>query len=345
MNTSESLVSVIMPVYNAESSLRASIESVLSQTYTDWELILVNDGSTDGSGAICDEYAEKDGRVRVVHKANGGVSSARNAGLAAAKGFYISWLDSDDCFKPTILEKLLLALRAHGKQVAMCNYKNITISGEEQIRYKNIPEDRIYPRETMMGFILASGLTPVLWGNIMERTLYEGIQFPEGKLFEDVRSTYKLHERADGAVMLIEPLLIRTQHRSSLSRVFNLSNRVDGNLSYIERYNDAVQRWPQYGQSMLAASARTLRILRNNILLHPLKAMKYRDELKRIGGFYRSHTAEILPKDANLLFRLEFRGMTAGNYIGFAFSMAIDILAGKPHSYLKHLKTPNLPPY
>jgi len=127
--------------------------------------------------------------------------------------------------------------------------------------------------------------------------------------------------------------------------VFNLSNRVDGNMSYIERYNDAVQRWPQYGPSMLAASARTLRILRNNILLHPLKSLKYRNELKQIGSFYRSHTADILPKDANLLFRLEFWGMTAGNYFGFAFSMAVDILAGKPHAYLKHLKTPNLPPY
>ena len=239
------LVSVITAVYNAKAYLRQCIDSVLAQSYDHLELILVDDGSNDGSEAICDEYARRDSRIRVIHKPNGGVSSARNAGLAAAQGDYIAWLDSDDYFEPAMIERLLTAMQTHGKQIAMCNYTNILVDGKRAVRYKFAQEDRVYPRETMMGFILAVGLTPVLWGNLMARSLYEGISFPEGKLFEDVRNSYKLHERADGAVMVMEPLLVRTQHMDSISRILNLSNRVDGGLAYLDRYNDAVQRWPQ----------------------------------------------------------------------------------------------------
>ena len=345
MHTDKSLVSVITPVYNAEQYLNKCIQSVLEQTYSNIEFILIDDGSTDSSSEICDKYATQDNRIKVIHKANGGVSSARNVGLDVASGDYITWLDSDDYLEPTMIEKVLSAMQAHNKKVGMCNYKNITVHNNESVRYKDITGERVYSRETMVGFILAVGLTPVLWANIMERSLYEGIRFPKGRLFEDVSTTYKLHERADGAVMLAEPLLVRVQHLDSISRVRNLSNRVDGGLVYIDRYNDAVQRWPQYKRSMLVSSARTLRILRNNVLHNtPWKFNESKQDIKRICAFYRAHTKEILPNDANIFFRMEFYFITSGTYLGFVLGFAAAILGLNPYSHLRLLKTPDLPP-
>ncbi len=340
------LISVITPVYNAESYLPRAIDSVLNQSYKNLELILVDDGSTDNCGALCDAAAVKDGRVKVIHQANGGVSAARNAGLAAAQGAYVAWLDSDDYLEPEMLETLLNALQEHGKHVALCNYTNIMMNGTRAARYPSTDEVRVYDRETMMGLILGIGITPVLWANLMERRLYDGIQFPEGHLFEDVRVTYRLHERPGGAVMVMRPLLVRTQRANSISRIRNMSNRVDGGLSYIERYEDAVARWPQYGPAMLVASARTLHLLRQNVLTNsPRKFRGHRKDIGAICAFYRSHKEEILPKDAGFFMRMEFYFLTSGSYLGFAFSKLTDYLALHPRPFILDIKTPGLPPF
>ena len=104
---SEPKISVIVPVYKVEPYLRKCLDSIVGQTYQNLEIILVDDGSPDGCGAICDEYAAQDKRVRVIHKANGGVSSARNAGLTAATGEWIGWVDSDDWIEPDMYERML----------------------------------------------------------------------------------------------------------------------------------------------------------------------------------------------------------------------------------------------
>lgn len=341
------LVSVIVPAYNAAGYLRRCVDSVLGQTLADFELLIVDDGSTDATAAICASYAEADARVRVIRQENGGVSAARNRGLAEARGDYIAWLDSDDYFLPTALEKLYGALERHGLKVAMCNYRNILVDGTEQPPRYSLPHDeRVYPRETMVGFILTIGMTPVLWGSLMARGLYEGIAFPEGRLFEDVRNTYKLHERADGAVMLAEPLLVRVQRPDGITRSTNIFNRVDGGQAYIERYEDAVRRWPQYKSAMLIAAARTMPLLRRNILANPpWKLRAYRKEVREICGFYRAHAADILPDNADWRLKLEYRLLTAGSYAGFALSALLDVIPRKPSSYLKNLRSRDVPKY
>ncbi len=123
------LISVITPVYQAEALLTGCIESVRSQTLTDWELLLIDDGSRDGSGAICDAYAEQDRRIRVFHKENGGVSSARNLGLAHAEGTYLAFLDADDRFEPDFLEVLYGLIGSEQADTAGCAHRNV--SGEE----------------------------------------------------------------------------------------------------------------------------------------------------------------------------------------------------------------------
>ena len=115
-------ISVIVPVYNVEIYLHRCVDSILAQTFTDFELILVDDGSPDNCGAICDEYAKKDSRVRVIHKENGGQSSARNRAIEAAQGEWIHFVDSDDLIHPQMLEILYRAAQESGANISACSY-------------------------------------------------------------------------------------------------------------------------------------------------------------------------------------------------------------------------------
>ena len=120
------MISIIIPVYNVKDCLPVCLDSVSGQTYTDVEVILVDDGSTDGSGAICDRYAQADARIKVIHKPNGGVSAARNTGLSAVAGEYVCFIDADDCVHPQYLEYLKKAIEAAGADLAICDYVKVT---------------------------------------------------------------------------------------------------------------------------------------------------------------------------------------------------------------------------
>ena len=123
MNTPyKDLISVIVPVYKVERYLCRCVDSIIAQTYTNLQIILVDDGSPDGSGAICDDYAAKDSRITVIHKKNGGLSDARNAGLVAACGSYIGFVDSDDYIEPEMFEELLLKAMDTGADLTLCDF-------------------------------------------------------------------------------------------------------------------------------------------------------------------------------------------------------------------------------
>ena len=134
-------ISVIVPVYNTEKYLHRCIDSILSQTFTDFELLLINDGSKDGSGAICDEYAAKDNRVRVFHKENCGVSSARNLGLDNVQGEWVLFVDSDDWMELTMLAKMYHAAIENNADCVYCDFNFVKQSGVERY-YAPIPTDR-----------------------------------------------------------------------------------------------------------------------------------------------------------------------------------------------------------
>ena len=150
-------ISVIVPVYKAEKTLARCVDSILAQTYADFELILVEDGSPDRSGELCDDYAKKDERVRIIHQANAGAAAARNRGMEEAKGNYFAFADSDDSMAPDCLETLLAALQAHGGEIAMCNY--IPIKGGR----KEAPVCHGFAEGT---FLDKDGIREVLYTNI-----------------------------------------------------------------------------------------------------------------------------------------------------------------------------------
>lgn len=131
------LISVIVPIYNVEKYLNECIDSIIRQTYTNLEIILVNDGSTDSCAKICDSYKKKDSRIKVIHKENGGVSSARNIGLRKSNGIYISFVDSDDWIEPNYYEKMLKVALENDLDVVQCSYFRITCNNKEYINLSN----------------------------------------------------------------------------------------------------------------------------------------------------------------------------------------------------------------
>lgn len=132
-------ISIISPVYNVEKYIRRCVDSIIAQTFTDWELILVDDGSLDTSGTICDQYASQDSRIRVIHKQNGGVSAARQTGLDASQGEYVIHVDPDDWVEPTMLEELYAKVKAEDADMVICDY--YTNSGDKQVLNIQCPTD------------------------------------------------------------------------------------------------------------------------------------------------------------------------------------------------------------
>lgn len=186
----DALISVIIPVYNVEKWLRHCVESVLNQTYKNLEIILVDDGSTDHCGQICDQFAKQDCRVVVIHRPNGGLSEARNTGLDIAHGIYISFVDSDDWIEQDMLETLLCTIKEKNAEISVCNY----IREYETLPAKTIHPDTYQIRKDMimsgrdfirMEICEKPSFCVVVWNKLYKREIFETLRFPAGKIHED----------------------------------------------------------------------------------------------------------------------------------------------------------------
>ena len=180
------LLSIVTPVYNVESFLDRSVQSILSQSYRDIELILIDDGSTDGSSSLCDELAKKDSRVKVIHKENGGVSTARNVGLEIASGEYLTFVDPDDFLAPDTYLANMEYLISHKDvdilQYPYCNY----ISDDEILNYHRPAEHLLVGSEQIFSnWWSGSPLEYVIWNKIYKRSLWDGVRFKVGHISED----------------------------------------------------------------------------------------------------------------------------------------------------------------
>ncbi len=162
-----SKLSIIVPIYKVEPYLRRCVDSILAQTFTDFELILIDDGSPDGCPAICDEYAQKDSRIVVIHQENQGVSAARNAGLDIAQGEFIGFIDPDDWCDPQMYEKLLKAIEENGRDIAICGFNNVSENGT--VYSQGLTEDGLFSQEA---FIQALFGMPIQVGGCVTNKLF-----------------------------------------------------------------------------------------------------------------------------------------------------------------------------
>lgn len=227
------MISVIVPVYNVEQYLQRCLDSIVGQACADLEILLIDDGSTDGSGQICDEYAAKDDRIRVFHTENGGVSAARNLGLDEAKGEWIGFVDSDDWIEADMYECLLKRAEETGADVVECgiylDYPNNTIedtraqfgaTGTEAIR-----------------LLLKDKLVNMVWNKLYKNICFSSIRFPVGRAYEDIAVTYRVFAVAYKVCTLKECKYHYQRRPRSVSKTYNMSNLAGYWLSHKERYD------------------------------------------------------------------------------------------------------------
>ena len=177
-------ISIIIPIYNVAPYLRECLDSVIAQTFEDWEAICVDDGSTDGSGAILDEYAAKDRRFKAVHQKNAGVSVARNKALDLARGKWLSFLDADDFLMPEALEKLLISAQERGANVSIGNVMRFNSRGDE-IESIGPRKSGCYSPEDL--YVQFNSICAWSWGKIYKRNLWNGVRFPVGIAYSEDR--------------------------------------------------------------------------------------------------------------------------------------------------------------
>lgn len=220
------IISVIIPIYNVAEYLDKCIKSVLSQTYIDFELLLIDDGSTDESADICKNACEQDDRIRYFYKENGGLSDARNFGLKHIRGEYVSFIDSDDWVESTYLEYLFNAIKINDSDMSTCIY--MLRQDGKAIPWKTLPsEPRVLSgREALISLLSADAINVSSNGKLLRSSLFEDICFPCGKHFEDVGTTYKLIQKSKTVAVGGAPLynyFMRSNSitHSSNSRIFD----------------------------------------------------------------------------------------------------------------------------
>ena len=215
------LISVIVPVYNAEAFLDHCLESIVSQSYRHLEIIIVDDGSTDGSETKCDRWAEQDERIRVIHQPNGGHSAARNAGLDAMKGELMMMVDSDDVLHPDFAAILLNVMRTHDADIAVGGY--VAFYGDRvDFDGRQGAAPRLFNQhEAIQAVFYQQGLTHSPWGRLFKASLFDGIRFPLGIIYEDLAIIYPLLKKCQRIVAIDDVLYGYRQHESNSMRVFS----------------------------------------------------------------------------------------------------------------------------
>ena len=214
----EKKISIIIPIYNVEKYLPACVESILQQTYKNLEVILVDDGSPDRCPVICDELAQKDDRIRVIHQKNKGLSGARNRGIDNAQGDYLIFVDSDDTVEQTLVEELYTYAEKWNCAIVACGRNYIFEDGQIVCKIAH-DESKVYGFEEAMQEMNSFRLFDMsAWAKIYRKELFEDIRFPEGKLSEDYYIMYKLFDKAQTIGYVAKPLYNYLQRQSSISR-------------------------------------------------------------------------------------------------------------------------------
>lgn len=242
------LISIVVPVYKVESYLSRCVNSILAQTFSDFELVLVDDGSPDNCGKICDEYAEKDGRIQVIHQENGGLSAARNAGIdwvfANSDSEYLTFIDSDDWVHPRYLELLYRALTEYYVEISQCMVKRTNKKREDHIVSDSIicvtPEEQY-----------SEWYSPFACGKLYKRELFNTLRYPEGLLFEDIAIWYKLLFSIKKIAIVKSELYYYFQNDEGITG----STWTPAKLSQVKSWDEQIEFARKYGSEPVLQTA------------------------------------------------------------------------------------------
>lgn len=279
-------ISVIVPVYNVASSLGKCVTSIIRQDYSNLEIILVDDGSTDDSGIICDRLAERDLRIKVLHKENGGLSSARNAGLKIATGKYIQFIDSDDWIREGMLTNLCNTLENTDADLAVCGI--IMTDGITNEMMPWFEENQILSTQAALDELVTNQkLTSHAWNKLYKYEVIKEVPFPEGKLYEDIRMMHFVFEKCRKVAIIKERYYYYFQRPDSITTLPKLSNKIAFVEAFEVRYKALKDKYPQYKETLLAQIAMSfaLTIVQNRY--NKVEYEENQEELLRVFDFIK----------------------------------------------------------
>lgn len=237
------LVSIIIPIYNVEKYISSCLDTIIKQTYKNIEILLIDDGSTDNSSKVCDEYAKKDNRIIVAHKTNVGVSKTRNTGLEMAHGEYIYFVDSDDYISLNTIERLIETLKESGCDCAYLNAVEVDDDGNIFNKHQNYYSGAVVDGNKVVEDILTDKIGSHLWRFITKREFYEGISFPQGQVFEDVYVIFRIIEKCKKIAFLGEDLYYyRKNDKGIVNGKNSIRKQHDYVLAIAERYYYSINR-------------------------------------------------------------------------------------------------------
>ena len=292
----EPLISIIVPVYKVEQYLPKCIESILAQTYRNLEILLVDDGSPDTCGAICDAYAAKDDRIQVIHKENGGLSSARNAGMDIARGEYFGFVDSDDWIEPEMYETLISGILKYGAKVAYGGRYDVDgMTGEKTIGLCPQKEECISGMEMLGRVFLWDNCDSAAWDKLYHRSLFDEIRYPHGLINEDIAIFYRLMELADKVAMCNKPLYNYLHRENSITTA-----KISDKTFHFVYHTDTIYPYIQKNHPELTDRARYfhIRALVYTVLMVDQSAeetrAKYAQQCQRRRRELRSHMGFLL---------------------------------------------------
>lgn len=241
------LISIIVPIYKVEKYLDECIRSVVSQTYKNIEIILVDDGSPDSCPGICDAWAEKDSRIRVIHKENGGLSDARNVGMASSTGTFIAFVDSDDILEPEYIEYMYRAICETGADLAQCRYQQFTGTPDAVGNPKSMCSPVIQSKEEALHYF-SSHMVPLnheVWDKLYRRSLIENERFLYGRQAQNVLFSCHVFGKCNKIARVDNMLYHYRIHSESASGRF-IRQRLDGFETFMQSINYLEEFYPQY---------------------------------------------------------------------------------------------------
>jgi len=246
MNKEEKLISIIVPAYNVEKYIRKCLDSIIGQDYKNWEIILINDGSTDYTPEICDEYGAKDSRIRVIHQTNAGLSVARNIGLDCANGHYLAFIDSDDYVKADYLSVLATLLETTDSDIAQCSFHKI----QETSSNSEIPNDndqitiKEYSGTDFLNNLYVKGFKPnnvLVWNKLCKKEIWNEIRFPAGLVFEDHYVTPRIIDNANKISVTSQKLYYYVQREGSITNSTDINNIIRKQIDFIHIMDDRIE--------------------------------------------------------------------------------------------------------
>lgn len=243
----DDLISVIVPIYKVEKYLKKCVESILEQTYSNLDIILVDDGSPDNCGDIIEEFRKKNERIRTIHQKNGGLSDARNSGIKIAKGKYIVCIDSDDWIEKNMIEVLYKDIINTNSDISVCEFV-------EEDDLQNILSAKKYnneiiefsSKEALKSLIKQDILTNHAWNKLYKASLFEGIEYPKGQLMEDVSTTYKLFEKANKIVYQNTSLYHYIQRGTSILGNITEKRINDQEFAFFDRNKYLMEKYSEF---------------------------------------------------------------------------------------------------